>query len=165
MTRGGELSEFGVDYMWMTEKSEKKGSSTGIGAPILVQKDSKTKAVFAGFVANKGKHEYAVKHVCMNLDWLGHKRVTIRSDQENAIEELVREIKNKTAVEIVHKESPVGESQSNGVVEKAVQDAQRQVRIMKSGLEERIGTKLKRDHLISAWLVIHAASTINIAWD
>ncbi len=85
----------------------------------------------------------------------------MRSDQENAIEELVREVKKKTAVEIVHKESPVGESQSNGMVERAVEEVQKQTRIMKSGLEEILGMKLKRDHLISTWLVMHAANTSN----
>ncbi len=117
--------------------------------------------MLAGFVASKGNDEYAVKHACMHLGRLGHKRVTMRSDQENAIEELARKIESKTAVGIVHNEFSVGESQSNGMVEKAVQNVQRQVRIMSSGREERSGTKLKRDHLISALLVIHVANTIN----
>ncbi len=143
------------------ENAEKKGTMEGPGAPILVQKDAKTKAMFAAFVANKGKDDDAAKHVCMNLEWLGHRRIVLRSNQENAIEELVKEAEKRTAVEIVHKESPVGEAQSNAMVERAVQEVQRQTRIMKSGLERRLGMKLRREHSISTWLVTHAANTIN----
>ncbi len=156
-----EVSEFGMDYMWMTEKKERKDTSTGLEAPILVQKDSKTRAIFAAFVSTRGKDEYAVKHVCMNLDWLGHKRVTIRSDQENSIEDLIQEVKKRTSVEITQKESPVGESQSNGFIERAIQEVQKQTRIIKSAFESKLGVKLRRDHPISAWLVIHAANVIN----
>ncbi len=87
----GEVSEFGMDYMWMIEHKEKKEVSTGLGAPTLVQKESKSMAIFAAFVSTKGKDEYAAKHVCMNLDWLGHGRITVRSDQENSIENLIQE--------------------------------------------------------------------------
>ncbi len=41
--------------------------------------------------------------------------------------------RKQTVVEVVHKESPVGEAQSNGMVERGVQEVQKQIRIMRSG--------------------------------
>ncbi len=132
-----------------------------MGAPILVQKDSTAKAVCAAFVASKGEYEHAVKHVCMKLYWLGHKRVTVRGDQENSIEDRIREVK-KNRVEMVHKELPVGGITSQSDDGKSGQDVQRQTRLMRSGLEGRLWVRSRRDHLISTWLVVHAANTINI---
>ncbi len=110
------LSEYGVDGVWMAEKATRKGAKEGPGAPIPVQHDSNAEAVHAAFVASKGKDDYAATHVCMSPDWLGRKRLVMRSDQENVSEECVKEVKEKTAVEVVLKASPVGESQSNGMV-------------------------------------------------
>ncbi len=64
-----------------------------MGAPILVQNDYKAETVFAAFAANKGKGDDAAKHGCMNREWLGHKRATMRIGQENAMEERFREVK------------------------------------------------------------------------
>ncbi len=82
----------------------------------------------------KGKDEYAIKHVCMSLYWLGHTRLTFRSGQENSIEDRIRELKKKTGVEVVRMATPVGASQSNGLMNTAAQDVQRQ-----TDHEERVG--------------------------
>ncbi len=94
--------------------------------------------MLAAFVASKGRDDDAVKHACMSSEWLGHRRATVRSDQESSFEDLIRGTKKRAAVDMVPKESPVGDSQSNGMTERTVQDAQRQRLSMKSGLEERI---------------------------
>ncbi len=52
--------------------------------------------------------------------------------------------------------SPIGSSQSNGVAERAVRSVEEQVRVLRSGLEERIGTSIPEGHCIWAWLVEHA---------
>ncbi len=72
--------------------------------------------MFAACVAAEGSDEYAAKHVCMNCEWLGHKRVTVRSGQEHSVEDVVWELKKNASVEMAYKESRVGESQSNGMI-------------------------------------------------
>ena len=62
---------------------------------------------------------------------------------------------------IVLESSPVGESQSNGGAECAIQLVQGQFRIMKDSLEALIGTLIAEDSPIVPWIVIHAARTLN----
>ena len=54
--------------------------------------------------------------------------------------------------------SPVGESQSNGMVERAIQTWEGQVRTMKDALETRIGMEIPPDHPLLTWLIQHAAA-------
>ena len=60
-------------------------------------------------------------------------------------------------------ESPVGESASNGLVERAIQDAQAQMRTLKLALEYRYQNRIEDSHPILPWLVKHASMIINIA--
>ena len=57
-------------------------------------------------------------------------------------------------------ESPVGESQSNGTVERAVQDVQGMTRVIKEGLEEKLGERITTEHNLVPWLVKHAAQLV-----
>ena len=57
--------------------------------------------------------------------------------------------------------SPVGESQSNGRAERAVQHVEDQVRVMLADLEDRVKVKFKPHSPSLAWLVEYAAVTIN----
>ena len=58
-------------------------------------------------------------------------------------------------------ESPVDESQSNGAVERTVQQIQGQIRTIKDCLESRIGRKISGEENVFPWMVAHAAATIN----
>ena len=49
--------------------------------------------------------------------------------------------------------SVVGESQTNGAIERAVQDVKGQVRTVKVALERKLKVKLKEDRVVLAWLV------------
>ena len=70
-------------------------------------------------------------------------------------------VRNEWDKEMVPEESPTGESESNGVVERAIQDVQGQIRTIKDGLEARIGEKYKREQDIVPWLIRHSAQVIN----
>ena len=66
-------------------------------------------------------------------DQLGHNRVTLRCDNEPAIEALAREIAQARQEEsqTVPERPPVGESQSNGIIERAVGLVAGQARTLK----------------------------------
>ena len=57
--------------------------------------------------------------------------------------------------------SAVGEPQSNGRAERAVQAIEDQVRTLLGELEERIGMQLKPDAPVLSWLIEYAAVLIN----
>ena len=52
---------------------------------------------------------------------------------------------------------PVGESQSNGIIERAVGLVADQARTLKAALEHRIGARVPPDARILCWLVEYAA--------
>ena len=62
------------------EEAQKEGQT-----PILVIKDTASKALFAHACPCKGAHEAVVARVCADLDTLGYKRILVRSDGEPAI--------------------------------------------------------------------------------
>ena len=79
------------------------------------------------------------------------------SDQEPAIlasNGAVRE--SMPTMEFVMEESPVEEHQSNGTIQVTVREIQKQARVMKSALEERMKCEVPSKHPILAFLVEHA---------
>ena len=61
----------------------------------------------------------------------------------------------------MHESSPVGSSQSNGLIERAIQDVEGQVRTLKLAFESHLGEKIPSDHNIIPWLVEYAAVLLN----
>ena len=109
--------------------------------PVLVMRDHASRLSFSEVFPVKGtKHAYCVKQVCANIETLGHSKFILRSDQEPAILDLcssvIQDCKSK-GIDVLKEHSPVGESQSNGVVERAIQDVEGLVRTLKDDLESR----------------------------
>ena len=131
------------------------------GAPILVQYDDKLGVISATYVNEKGVNPRSIAIVKTFLEKLGHKKVTIKSDQERAIIAMREEIKRHTWVEIVDEKSKAYDSQSNGQAENAVQIVEKQFRTLRDSFETRIGSRLSSCHPFISYLVEHAAKTIN----
>ena len=67
---------------------------------------------------------------------LGHRRMLFKSDQEPSILALKEAVTEVMGIEVIPEESPVGESQSNGNIERAVRTVKGQIRTMEgTGLE------------------------------
>ena len=151
-----ELPTVCFDYMFLD------GST-----PILVFKEKKSKAIFAHIVDQKGVGDgHLVERVVKDIDSMGYGRITVKSDQEPAIKDLTRELREQrwedmhgltaavksmrsaetlvdlTNVETIVEHSPVDSSQSNGFIERAIQDLQGQIRSVKPAIEEMIGMKI-----------------------
>ena len=63
--------------------------------------------------------------------------------------------------EVLFEESPVGESHSNGISERAVREVKWQVRSRKEALDSRYGKRISNGSPITAWLPRHVAATIS----
>ena len=61
----------------------------------------------------------------------------------------------------INESSPVGSSQSNGFIERGIQDVEGQVRTLELAFESHIGEKIRSDHNITPWLVEYAAVLLN----
>ena len=97
----------------------------------------------------------------VNLLKLGHKKVIIKSDQEPAIMDLINGVIEARAESTIPENSPVGESQSNGLVERAVRSTKDQIRTLKLALQKRISCRIPPRHPAMAWLVQHAGAVIS----
>ena len=111
-----------MDYMWMKSREDSRNKSEEEeqemrGMPILVIKDSKSGCIDANVVPRKGECGFATKCAVECLEFLGYRRINLKTDQEDPILTLKASAKRDWDGEIVEEESPVDESQSNGHVE------------------------------------------------
>ena len=151
------VPEISVDYMYMSIGN----SDEQIGMPILVAKDRKTNWTMAGVVPSKGKCAHAVRRMEGMLDILGYRKYILKSDQEPAIMELKEQVRMSREEEVIMEESLVEDSRSNGLIERAIQGVQDQIRTLKSALESRLGKEVSAEHPALPWLIMHAANLLN----
>jgi hypothetical protein len=151
-------------------------------------KERETRMCMATMVPKKGGSiEFPARRVLAFLKEIGLEGadVVFKSDQENAIGDLLNNIaKRRSAASkmekadeeevssqgvrtsrdeprTVHEASPVGSSQSNGFIERAIQDEEGQIRTIKADLESRIQSKIPSSHDIVPWMVEYAAVLLN----
>ena len=129
---------------------------------VLVGKMRETKAIMATVVPRKSSGSWAARRLMAWMRELGHAHgdVIVKSDNEPAVKSLVEEWGRLRAAEgggkMVVENSPVGSSQSNGVVERGIQTVQGMIRTLRSALEDRWGVKLEADHVVWTWMVEYA---------
>ena len=117
-----------------------------------------------GHVPRKGtEFPWIAKRAAKFIDQLGHNRVTLRCDNELAVEALAMEIAQlaKRRSQPVPERPPVGESQSNGILERAVELVAGQARTLKAALAHRTGARVPPDARLLCWLVEVAAYLMN----
>ena len=144
-----------MDCGFLGEKESEDRAS-----PVLVIQE-RTRAVL---VPRKGtEFPWIAKRAAKFIDQLGHNRVTLRCDNEPAIEAVAREIEQarQEGGQTVPERPPVGESQSNGIIERAVVLAAGHARTLKAALEHRMGARVPPDARILCWLVGFAAYLMN----
>ena len=114
-------------------KFEEEAAAAG-GTPQLVMFGSESKVTYAYVARPKGADEHLCKRVVDDLDNKGYKEVVMKSDQEPALKVLIETIKATWNGDGPLENSPVGESESNGAVERTIQTWSGQVRTMKDAL-------------------------------
>ena len=128
---------------------------------VVVVRDKITGTTFAGAVQRKGaSDEDAVEQTAAFVRRLGHPKLIIKSDQEPSIRDFAIAVSKKLGCQAMEELSPVGESQSNGVAERAVQSVEDVLRTLKLGVEKRLDAKLPCQHPAMQWLVAHAADIV-----
>ena len=91
-----------------------------------------------------------------------NERIICKSDQEPSIVDVSREIARRRAGEFgtAIDNSAVGDSDSNGAIERAIQDVESQCRTLRSALETRLQQRIRLKHPIVPWLIRHAGYLI-----
>ena len=143
--RDNDLPVISMDYAYLKGKSI--DSDKDRGQPILVIKDRKSRYLSAEVVGKKGSDDHASKWAIGVIKGMGYRRVVMKDDQESSIKDLKEQVAKIGGIEVefVPEESPVGESKSNGEVERAIRTVKAQIRAMKDGLETKCGKKIPSD--------------------
>ena len=88
-------------------------------------------------------------------------RIIVKADQETSITDVQKGIlKARAGHGTAIEQSKVGTSNSNGRIERCIQDFKGLVRTLRSVLEERLDVKIHLTDPVVPWLVRHAAHTI-----
>ena len=98
------------------------GYLSGDSTPLSVAKDRRTGMTFAAAVSMKGGGDpHAARLLAKWIDGLGCQEVTVRTDGEPRICELIRRVRELRAegTTTVDEVSPPGDSAANGIVERA----------------------------------------------
>ena len=139
---------------------------------VLVARLYPARALMATICEKKGpEDEYAVTRLASFIKDSGYKRIVYKSDQEFSIRAIFeaafrkadRQGKpyNPELDQMVPEASAVGESQSNGRAENAVQRLEDLLRTYKCALESNIGFRIPVEHPVINWMVEHSASVYN----
>ena len=152
---------------------------------LLVGRVYPTKKIFACPVDIKGRDPVAIARLADFIKSNGLTKFVYKCDQERSLDALSDAAIEKTLmVQLVEEaaqrsgksaapvdgddvriaapeNSAVGESQSNGKAERAVQTVEDQIRTVKLALEARIGARIPCNHPIMHWVVIHCADILN----
>ena len=129
---------------------------------VLVCKDRLSSCIAADVVPKKGAGGgYSIKQLERNIRKFGnHGKVVLRSDGEHAIRDLLAKVSAMRSSQTVLEVTPKGDSRANGRAERAVQQIEKQSRVLKLAVEAELGSFSVR-HPCFSWLVLHAADVYN----
>jgi hypothetical protein len=155
------LNEFSFDYCF-------PGNELGYKLTVLVGRERTTGMTMATVIPSKGgSGKFVADKVMEFLAECGNQSgdIIVKSDQEPAIAYLVKDIVaergNEAGCRTIVEESPVRSHGSNGVVERAVQTIEGQIRVMKLALEDRIGRAVDAEALVVTFMAEYASYLLN----
>ena len=107
---------------------------------ILVAIDTTSGCIFSHVVEKKGVEEdrYSVDKLVEDIEWLGYNKIILKSDNEPAIVQVLREtlksLKVNTVDQAMEEHPAPYDSKANGAVENAVKQVQGLARTLKISL-------------------------------
>ena len=138
-----------ADYAFLSGSAEAGHASE---SPVLVLKCRDTKMIFSRLLPSKGlSHPYNAKAAAECLKQLGWRSIIIKTDGEPAIKALMTAAVAEAGIETFAPESSsAGESEENGLAERAVRTVQEQGRVLLSALVSHLGKQIPTNHPILA---------------
>ena len=155
MEEDRQVPEVHLDYMCMGD--EKEGKTLA----FLVATEMETRAVLTTVVPRRTTGEWICRRLMAWLREIGLESVDIivKSDNEPALTSLIASWSTMRAMmsgsRMIIENSPVGSSESNGTVERAIQSVQGMIRTIRSDIEGRWRVKIDATHSIWPWIAEH----------
>ena len=132
--------------------------------PLLVAQDRRIGMTFGASVSmNGGGDPHAARFLAKRINGLGCQEVTVRTDGEPRICELIRRVRELRAKETTTMDeiSPSGAFAGNGIAERAMLTVGGLVRTTKAVVEENVLEGRDAGPRLTAWMVHHAAQVIH----
>ena len=148
------------EHVWRREELDEEEEAKVI-FKVLVVKDTKGKAIFAHVIHKKGVESdgYSVTRLIEDVQWLGYRRIIMKTDNEPAILQLLREAIKGIKTELVNidqvgeEHPPAYDSRSNGSIGNAVKQVKGYLRTMKISLEAKLSVRVPGRHpVMASWL-------------
>ena len=140
-----------MDYSELDDEDEARSNKT------LVVKDELSGAVLQYKVKCKGTgDDWVVKKLVRDIEEFGRTDIRLKTDGEPAIVALQAKVQETRKPRTIPVNPPAYNPQSNGSCEKAVEDVTAQTRVLKLGLEARLGVELTDKDAIMEWIYVHA---------
>ena len=151
-----EIPRVCIDYSFLSEAGELTKDDKKCVITIVGCVDCSSGACCAMQCSAKGIGDaYAIHSVAAWLDRLGHKRVIVQTDGENAVKAFVRKVKAKSAGDIVLRTSIPGNSASLGAGEQIQGVIAGMFRSLKSELEADLKMTIAPDSALVPWMLRH----------
>merc|ERR1712240_2189 len=151
-----QIPEIVFDYVFLASAEDEET------IPIQVARDRRTQMLFAHVVPRKGMVcQHGADAMEKDIETLGYKEIILKSDGEPAIRSVQEEVKRRRKDNTILDNSVPGDSKSNGAAERAVKAVSEQVRVLRDGLQARLGAVIKGNHPVTTWLVQHAADCLS----
>ena len=177
VTVQGEFAESSVtrvsmDYCFLTEDVSGKDGDHEVGEKaktsltVLVMTETMCRSIWAYACESKGSGEqWIIEQILEDLETIGisEERIILKTDQESSMTDIQKAIaKARAGHGTALENSRVGDSDSKGKVERAIQDLCGLVRTLRSDLESKIGSKVHLDNPAVPWIIRHAGHLINL---
>ena len=113
-------------------------------------------------VGRKGASDCANSFLTAIIKSLGFKRILVRSDNERSLSSLTERVMNNlTGVEWMQMKSPENDHAANGLAEVCVREMKAQTRILRSQLEQRLGSRIEGKDPLMSWIPSHPANCVS----
>ena len=132
---------------------------------IMVMLETLCSSVWGYAIEGKGavSVEWLAQQVVEDIETVGlaAERIITKTDQEPAIVQLQQEVaKRRQEAGTALENSRVGDSDSNGRIERAIRDMKGMIRTIRSSIEDKTGKTIKLSDNIVPWIVRHAGYII-----
>ena len=155
--KAGDKPVVGLDYKSFGQSISEDDKKTAI-----VMRDQYSVSTGAHIVRCKGaSDEYIVEKLMEDIDQMGHTDIILKGDGEPALVQVMEEVKKRRVHDTIIQNPPAYDPQSNGAIEKAVDQCMCQLRSIKIELESRIGIEVVTQWPVIEWMVEYSCTTIN----
>ncbi len=171
----GEMAESSVvrviiDYCFFQEGLTGKATDHEVSTTAksslttMVMLETLCHSVWAYAVESKGASEtWTTEQILEDMETVGitNERIIMKADQEPSIIDVQRSVaKARSGYGTALENSKVGDSNSNGKIERCIQDFKGLVRTLRSDVESKINEKIDLEHPVVPWMIRHAAHLI-----